>query len=191
MSNKIFVFKRIAIAGNNKRINILDLSTLKDDNVEIQSLTSKIQAKVLALAWHPINENLLSFSTNEGRVGIFNISKTSSAPDLIKNFNGKDVYNLSFNVDETSKKCILFATNSHKLMMFNENSIKHDDHSALEFQVPVSSVSSNAKYIALGFSNGTLKILSNDAEKKVKDLFKKGKKMKFVRKKLFRSFCLF
>lgn len=59
---------RIAIAGNNKRVNILDLSTLKRDNVEIQALTSKIQGKVLALAWHPTNENLLSFSTNEGRV---------------------------------------------------------------------------------------------------------------------------
>lgn len=59
---------RIAIAGNNKRVNILDLSTLKRDHVEIQALTSKIQGKVLALAWHPTNENLLSFSTNEGRV---------------------------------------------------------------------------------------------------------------------------
>lgn len=64
----LFFLKRIAIAGNNKRINILDLSALKNDNVEIQALTSKIQGKVLALAWHPINENLLSFSTNEGRV---------------------------------------------------------------------------------------------------------------------------
>lgn len=64
----LFIYYRIAIAGNNKRINILDLSTLKRDNVEIQSLTSKIQGKVLALAWHPTNENLLSFSTNEGRV---------------------------------------------------------------------------------------------------------------------------
>lgn len=64
----LFFYYRIAIAGNNKRINILDLSTLKRDNVEIQSLTSKIQGKVLALAWHPTNENLLSFSTNEGRV---------------------------------------------------------------------------------------------------------------------------
>lgn len=59
---------RVAIAGNNKRINILDLSTLKRDNVEIQALTSKIQGKVMALAWHPLNENLISFSTNEGRV---------------------------------------------------------------------------------------------------------------------------
>lgn len=61
-------FQRIAVAGNNKRISILDLATLRFDNIEIQSLTSKVQGKVLALAWHPTNENLLSFSTNEGRV---------------------------------------------------------------------------------------------------------------------------
>lgn len=59
---------RIAIAGNNKRINILDLTTLKPSNIQIQSLVSKVQAKVLALAWHPVNESLISFSTDEGRV---------------------------------------------------------------------------------------------------------------------------
>lgn len=93
---------------------------------------------------------------------------------MIKNFNGKDVYSLSYGVDETSKKCILYAPNSHKLMMFDENSIKQDHHNSLEFQVPVSSVSVNGKYIAIGLSNGTLKILSNDAEKKV------GKTIEFL-----------
>lgn len=52
-------------------------------------------------------------------------------------------------------------------MMFNENSIKQDDHKSLNFDVSLSSVSSNDEYIALGFSNGTLKILTNDTDKKV------------------------
>lgn len=88
----------------------------------------------------------------------------------MKNFNGKDVYSLSFNVDETSKKCILFATNHQKLMIFNENSTKQDDHNAMEFPVPVSCVTTNEQYIAIGFSNGMLKILTNDTAKKVETL---------------------
>lgn len=64
----VVISHRLAIAGNNKRISIIDLSTLKVNNIEAQSLTSKVQGKVLALEWHPSNENLISFSTNEGRV---------------------------------------------------------------------------------------------------------------------------
>lgn len=57
-------------------------------------------------------------------------------------------------------------------MMFDETSIKQDYHNALEFHVSVSSVGANGKYIAIGLSNGTLKILSNDAEKKVRNTFR-------------------
>ncbi|XP_031640462.1 protein rigor mortis [Contarinia nasturtii] len=155
---------KIAIAGNNKRINILDLSTLKHNNIEIHSLTSKIQGKVIALSWHPTNENLLSFSTIEGRVGIFNISKTTAAPELMKNFCGRELYALSYDPIE----CNLFVTNHESLMMFNEKSTKDDNHNSVRFGVAVSSVSvsPNGVYVATGFSNGTFKILLNGQDDK-------------------------
>lgn len=68
-----FNLHRIAIAGNNKRISLLDLATLKPNNIQMHGLTSKIQGKVLSLSWHPKHENLLAFSTNEGRVREFSI----------------------------------------------------------------------------------------------------------------------
>lgn len=86
----------------------------------------------------------------------------------MKNFNGKDLYSLSYGIDADTKKSTLYASNSHKLMMFNENSTKTDDHKALEFPVPISSVSASENYIVLGFSNGMLKILSNNQQKTVK-----------------------
>lgn len=61
-------FIRVAVAGNNKRIGLVDTLTINKANVGIQWLTSKIQSKVLALAWHPTKENVLSYSTVEGRV---------------------------------------------------------------------------------------------------------------------------
>lgn len=98
---------------------------------------------------------------------MFNISKTTSAPDLMKNFNGKDLYSLSYSIDNETKKTILYASNSHKLMIFTENSTKNEDHKSLEYSVPISSVNASENYIALGFSDGMLKILSNNLEKTV------------------------
>lgn len=86
----------------------------------------------------------------------------------MKNFNGKDLYSLSYGIEADTKKCILYASNGRQLMMFDENSTKNDDHKSLEFPVPISSVSACDNYIALGFSDGMLKILSNNQEKSVK-----------------------
>lgn len=65
-------------------------------------------------------------------------------------------------------KSTLFACNDHKLMMFNENSVKFDGHKSIEFPAGVSSVVVNKNYITVGLSNGVLKVLSNDQNKKVK-----------------------
>lgn len=150
---------RIAIAGNNKRINILDLTTFKPNNVQMQSLTSKIQGKVQALAWHPQLEGRIAFSTNEGRVGVFDIGKTSSPPEIMKNFCGNNVYSLSYgHVDD---KSVLFACNDRRLMMFSSESAKNTaNHLYKSFAQGTSSVSANGQYIAVGLANGTLKIFN-------------------------------
>lgn len=102
------------------------------------------------------------------KVGTFNITKTSGPPDLIQNFNGKDLYGLAYGVLADTKQCILYATNADKLMTFDANSTKSNDHKSIAFCAPVSSVSVNHKYIAVGLNNGTLKILLNDSTRKVK-----------------------
>lgn len=151
---------RIAIAGNNKRINILDLATFRANNVQMQSLTSKIQGKVLALAWHPANESQIAFSTNEGRVGVFDISKTTSPPEIMMNFCGKNVYNISFGI--VNEKSTLFACNGNKLMMFRSKNAKQStDHAFKAFAHDTSAVSANDKYVAVGLANGALKIFDS------------------------------
>lgn len=158
---------RIAIAGNNKRISILDLTTFKANNIQMQSLTSKIQGKVLALAWHPQNESQIAFSTNEGRVGVFDIGKTSSPPEIMRNFNGKNVYSLSYGrVDD---KSILFACNDRKLMMFPGQSAKNTaDHSFKIFPQGTSAVSAIDEFVAVGLADGTLKILDHQLNEVLK-----------------------
>lgn len=149
---------RIAIAGNNKRISILDLATFKANNIQMQPLTSRIQGKVLAMAWHPQHENELAFSTNEGRVGVFNINRPTSQPDIMNDFSGRNVYSLSYgHVDDQS---VLFACNERKLMLFfrhNYNQI--NDHRFKVFSQGTSAVSANDEYVAVGLAKGTVKIL--------------------------------
>lgn len=84
----------------------------------------------------------------------------------MKNFSGKEIYAVSYGVDST--KCnTLYAINSRKLMLFNENSSKNDVHKSIDYPVPVSSVSVCKKFISIGFQNGMLKILANNEQKKV------------------------
>lgn len=148
---------RIAIAGNNKRISILDLTTFKSNNVQMQSLTSKIQGKVLALAWHPQREGQIAFSTNEGRVGVFDIAKTSSLPEIMRNFCGKNVYSVSYG--QVNDKSVLFACNDRRLMLFADHSAKNTaDHRFESFPQATSAVSANDEYVAVGLANGSVKV---------------------------------
>lgn len=157
---------RIAIAGNNKRINLLDLTTLKQNNIQMQPLISRIQGKVLGLAWHPENENSLCFSTNEGRIGVFDINKASNPPEIIKNFCGKNIYSISYKLG-VDGKWILYTCNNKKLMMFSygKNAKQPSGDGNYNFKIfssNVSSVSSNQTHIAIGLADGDVKILTDD-----------------------------
>lgn len=79
----------------------------------------------------------------------------------MKNFNGKDVYSLSYGIDVDPSKFVIYATNGHRLMIFNENSTKNDRHRCISFPITVSSVSAMNNLVAVGFSNGELKIFQN------------------------------
>lgn len=171
---------RIAIAGNNKRINLLDLTTLKRNNIQTQPLISKIQGKVLAVAWHPENENLLCFSTNEGRVGVFDISKPSTPPEIIKNFCGKNIYSISYKLG-VDGKWNLFACNNKKLMIFSygknaKQPFGDGNYNSKTFATNVSSVSVNESHIAVGLADGEVKILGGD----LKELASKKISRKYV-----------
>lgn len=149
---------RLAIAGSNKRISILDLGTFKPPHlIHMQALTSMIQTKVLSLAWHPQNESQIAFSTFEGRVGVFDISKPTSQPEIMRNFCGRNVYSISYGyVDD---KLVLFACNDEKLMMFATQAAKNVTHHPFKkFPHNVSVVEANEKHVAVGLSDGTLKV---------------------------------
>lgn len=84
----------------------------------------KIHSKILSVDWHPDDENLLAYSTIEGRVGIFNTAaaNVNNSNNILKNFTGKPVYSISFgkiNIDNKSTP-VLFACGDGRLVYFIE-----------------------------------------------------------------------
>lgn len=46
----------------------MDASNFSPKNMKTVVYANRIKAKVICVAWHPVSENLLAFSTAEGRV---------------------------------------------------------------------------------------------------------------------------
>ena len=104
--------------------------------------SNKIQAKVLCLSWHPVHENILAFSTEEGRVGILDTNKQSNVPIIMKPFSGKPVYQISWGSvsNGNDSRYVLFACSAGKLVYFPESGegkhcklIFNNSYSALVF----------------------------------------------------------
>lgn len=97
-----------------------------------------MQAKVLCLAWHPEHENLLAFSTEEGRVGIYDVNKTSNVPNIVKPFTSAPIYQITWAKmrmgtpptdaeagaeagDKAVQRWVLFACANRKLVYIPES----------------------------------------------------------------------
>lgn len=52
-------------------------------------------------------------------------------------------------------------------MLFGDSFHKSADHKSIAFSVGVSAIGVSGMFVAIGMDNGTLKVLSNDAENKV------------------------
>lgn len=120
---------------------------------------NKIHSGVLCLSWHPEKDNLLAFSTREGRIGIFDVNKSSDVPAIPAAFGAQEIYSvawakLQINGKETN---ILIACNGHKFVYYNQKDqwkmtiVDHLKHSA--------SVAVNGNILAVGFGNGDLQIV--------------------------------
>lgn len=100
-------------------------------------------------------------------MGTFNLHKLQSAPELVKDFSGKDVYGLSYGIIYDKIKSVLYVTNGPKLMLFSDNNSKSSDHNANEYTESTTAIGVSAMFTTIGFQNGSIRVLSNDDEQKV------------------------
>ncbi|XP_037297477.1 gem-associated protein 5 isoform X2 [Manduca sexta] len=76
---------KIAVSVGDGAVRVWQTDTLENDDSKLGpgKLTThwqNVQGKVLKLAWHPIRENMLAFSTAEARVGIIDTSGKNEKP---------------------------------------------------------------------------------------------------------------
>lgn len=120
---------------------------------------NKIHSCVLCLAWHPEKDNLLAFSTREGRIGVLDVNKSSNVPTILSTFSSQEVYSIAWAKLKTidGEVMVLIACNSKKLVYYNQKdqwkmtTVEHLKSSA--------SVAVSGNILAVGFGNGDLQIV--------------------------------
>lgn len=164
----------IAIGGNDKRICLWNTSEASKDVIGLRPFMNKIHSGVLCLSWHPEKDNVLAFSTREGRIGILDVNKSSNVPTILTTFSSQEVYSIAWTKIKDS--FVLIACNGHKFVYYEQKNqwkmknVDHLKHSA--------SVAVNGNIIAIGNGNGDL--LFADISKEFYVLLKKKACRKYV-----------
>jgi WD40 repeat protein len=164
----------IAIGGNDKRICLWNTSVANQSSISLRPLMNKIQAGVLCLGWHPEKDNILAFSTREGRICVLDVNKSSNVPQILTSLSSQEVYSIAW--AKTAESIILIACNGHKLGYYSQKDqwklkvIDHLKHSA--------SIAVNGNLAAVGNGNGDLLIV--DISQNFKILTKKKVCKKYI-----------
>lgn len=146
---------RIAIGGNDKRICLWNTSEASHQTVSLRPFMNKIHSGVLCLSWHPERDNMLAFSTREGRIGVLDVNKALNVPTVLANFSSVEVYSIGWAKLHDSH--ILIACNSHKLVYYSQkdqwkmHNVDHLKNSA--------SVAVNGSIMAVGTASGEFLIV--------------------------------
>lgn len=139
---------------------------------------NKIHSGVLNLSWHPEKDNIIAFSTREGRIGVLDVNKSSNVPTVLSSFSSQEVYSIAWAKMSSNGNdfMILIACNGHKLVYYNQKEswkmtiVDHLKHSA--------SIAVNAGIMAVGNGNGELMIV--DINKKFFILMQKKISRKYI-----------
>lgn len=139
---------------------------------------NKIHSGVLSLTWHPEKDNILAFSTREGRIGILDVNKSSNVPTVLSSFSSQEVYSIAWAKMSSNgnDSMNLIACNGHKLVYYSQKEswkmtiVDHLKHSA--------SIAVNGGIMAVGNGNGELMIV--DINKKFFVLMQKKISRKYI-----------
>lgn len=131
---------RIAVAGYAQRICIFNITNVNS----IKAFCNRIQSRILSLAWHPKNENILAFGTEEGivlyfhyvsygictnilllKVALLDTSKLTNSPNNFHSYSGKGIYQLSWGYidkgNSNEKQLVLWSCSNGRLVYFIEH----------------------------------------------------------------------
>lgn len=146
----------IAIGGNDKRICLWNTSEASNDAITLRPFMNKIQSGVLCLSWHPDKDNIMAFSTREGRIGVLDTNKSSNVPIILASFSSQEVYSIAWAKIEADNSVVLIACNGHKLVCYSQKDqwkMRNVDHLKNSSSIAVS-----GNLMAVGNGNGDVLI---------------------------------
>ena len=121
---------------------------------------NKIHSGILSLAWHPEKDNILAFSTREGRIGVLDVNKSSNVPTVLAGFSSQEVYSIGWARIQDS--VVLIACNGQKMVHYSQKD--QWKMKAVEHLKNSSSIAVNGDILAVGMGSGDLFIadITND-----------------------------
>lgn len=135
---------------------------------------NKIHSAVLCLSWHPDKDNILAFSTREGRIGVLDVNKSANVPTILSSFSSQVVYSIAWSKNPESVN--LIACNGQKLVYYSQkdqwkmHTVDHLKHSV--------SIAVNGLLLAAGTNSGEL--LFADISKNFYILMKRKISKKYI-----------
>ncbi|KAK0182917.1 hypothetical protein PV327_001002 [Microctonus hyperodae] len=110
---------RISYGGGDALLRLWNLSEPHKHIFDITCLWQKIMGRVTAIAWHPVQENILAFGTGEGRIGIYDTNNVNKPPILYRQHHRRTVYSLSWGPNPSNNNnYALYSCGDHELIYY-------------------------------------------------------------------------
>lgn len=154
----------IAIAGNDKRLCLWNTSEANHHCISLKPFMNKIHSCILCCSWHPDKDNILAFSTREGRIGVLDTNKFSNVPVILESFTTHEIYSMKwakYTDANGSDVIVLIACSSGKLVFYTYKDFKV--HLLNQFK-QVCAVAPKGNLLAIGNGTGTVIICDMSKE---------------------------
>lgn len=120
---------------------------------------NKIHSAILCLSWHPKMENLLAFSTREGRIGLLDTNHSNNVPIIFRSFSSKEVYSIAWaNFNNTS---MLLACDSNCFVYYPEKGSSKFEPTEVPDLNKATSIFVHGEYLFIGTGNGNVLVCKN------------------------------
>ncbi|KAG7201057.1 hypothetical protein KM043_017605 [Ampulex compressa] len=154
---------RVAFGVGDAMLRLWHLSDMKDTSCNITMLWQKIKGKITAIAWHPDKENLLAYSTDEGRVGVFD-TYGKKPPILYRQYHRRTVYTLSWGPSTLTKEYALYSCGEGELVYYDTD--KPNEQPILVMKLCTAfSWKSDFSCMAVGLENGSIAFFDRNLTK--------------------------
>ena len=120
---------------------------------------NKIQSAILCLSWHPRKENLLAFSTREGRIGLMDTNQSNNVPIIYRSFTSKEVYSITW--ANFNNSIMLLACDSINFVYYTEKGGNKNEPTVVPALHKATSIFVHGEYLLVGTGIGNVLVCKN------------------------------